>query len=136
MMGDLIDFCFRGGDKGFIRITKYGVGCLKSQQKHSFSFDKASLNSNLNINYIQNNCYFTLIGICFHSLVWISMGYHPATFMTDLFFLLSSKEVVFSKEKADPSKGASIFRIFGFIDDVHTFNNNEFENNYNDIYRK
>ena len=115
-------------------MTRYGASGTKSQQKYTFSFDKTFLN--LTVNYLLNNCYFTLGSMCFHPLVGIFIGSHPAPFMTKLFFLLSLKEVVFQKEKADPTKGPSIFSFFRFIDDLCTFSNNEFEYNYNDIYLK
>ena len=39
-----------------------------------------------------------------------------------------------SKKRTGPVKGLHIFKYFRIIDDLCTVNNNEFENNYNDVY--
>ena len=43
VMPELINFCFYGGNKEFIGITRYGAIWTKSREKQKLSFNKTSL---------------------------------------------------------------------------------------------
>ena len=51
-------FCFNGGDKGFIGITRYKAIWTNSQDKYRLPFNKTSLK--LVINYLTDNPCCTL----------------------------------------------------------------------------
>ena len=69
----------------------------------------------------------------FHQLIGIAKGsIKPPSCQT--YFFIIMKGSGFFKQKAGTGKASNIPNIFRFLDDLHTFNNNEFENNYNDIY--
>ena len=53
----MISFCFHGGDKEFINITRYGA-IWTNIEKCRLSFKKSSLK--LEIDYFAHHCYFTL----------------------------------------------------------------------------
>ena len=72
--------------------------------------------------------------MCFLQLIEISMEYDSAHFR-ETYFSTIVKGRGFFKQKARPvCKFLFIYDIFRFADDLCTFNNDELENNYNDIY--
>ena len=84
----------------------------------------------LAINCLLDNCYFTLGDICFLQLIGISIGSDPTPFMTNLLW----KEVTSSNNKLEVQKARIFSNIFRFLDNLCTFNKNEFEKNFNGIY--
>ena len=60
-MRELINFCFDGGNKEFIDITRYGAIWTNSGEKYRLYFNGTSLK--LAINYLIDNSYLTLRGV-------------------------------------------------------------------------
>ena len=79
MIGQLINFCFNGWNKGFIGTTRYGA-IWTNQEKYRMSFDKTSLK--LAIYYLLDSCYFVL---CFHQIIEILKMSDPESFILKLF---------------------------------------------------
>ena len=96
---------------------------------------KNTITLKLAINYLLDNCYFTLGSMHFYQLTGIPMGSDPGSFITNLFLYYYERrwllEII---KKTVNAKGSISFKYFWFIDDLCIFNNDEFENNYNDIY--
>ena len=109
-MGELINFCFNGGDKEFIGITRYGAIWTNSQEKYKLYFNKITLK--LAINYLLDNCYFTLGSMCFCQLIGIPMGSDPAPFMANLFLYHYERMWLLETKKLGPAKGLIIFKYF------------------------
>ena len=61
------------------------------------------------------------------------MGPDPAPFITDKFFNYYKRRWLLQTKKRDLRKARISSNIFRFIDDLYTFNNDEFESNYKDI---
>ena len=92
-MGELINFCFKGEDKEFIRITRYSAMWTNNQQKYGLSCNKTSLK--FAINYLLlDNCYVTLGSTCFRQLIGTPVWSDPAP----------SMEVASSNKKMGPAK--------------------------------
>ena len=70
-------------DKEFIGTINYGAIWNNNQQKHRLLFSKTSLK--LAVNYLLNNCYFTLSSTCFRQLIAIPMDSEPSTFGVNFF---------------------------------------------------
>ena len=82
-----------------------------------------------------DNSYFTSASICFRQLIGTLMGSDPAPLMASLFLYYCTKGSAFFRQKKRDLQKTRIFSvIFRFIDDLCTFNNDELENNYNNIY--
>ena len=68
-------------------------------------------------------------------LIGIPVGFDPAPFMANLLlYCYERKWLLQAKKTTGPVKGSYTFKCFSFIDDLYTFNNDEFQNNYNDIF--
>ena len=57
VMTELVNFCFNGGNKEFIGITRYGAIWTKSREKQKLPFNKTPLQ--LAINYLLGNSHLT-----------------------------------------------------------------------------
>jgi len=132
-MSESINFCFNGGDKEFIGITKFGASWTNNKDKYNVTFNKTSLK--LAINYLLDNCFFTMGTMCFRQLIGIPMGSDPAPFMANLFLHHFEKKWLHNTKKRDLQKARMFSNTFRFIDDLCALNdNNEFENNFKQIY--
>lgn len=123
MMGQLIDFCLLGGDEEFIGIIKYVAIWSNNRQKYKFSFYKLPLKLASNY-YLLDNLYFTLDSMCLRQMIGILCGLTQL----QLWKTFSCISIILDLQRA------RIFsNIFRFTDDLCTFNNNHFKNNYTDI---
>ena len=86
----------------------------------------------LAVNYLLDNPDFALGNICFQ-LIGIPKGSEPAPVMANLILYNCEKKWLLQRKKWDMWKACIFSNIFRFIDDLYTFNNDEFENKYNDI---
>ena len=59
----LINFCFKGGEKQVIVVSKLGATWTDSKNKFRITFDKASLK--LSINFLLDNCFFNFGNLSF-----------------------------------------------------------------------
>ena len=96
---ELINFSINSEDKEFIGITSYGAIWTDNQPKYRFNFNKTYLK--FVMNYLTDNCCFTLGSMCFPQLIGILMGPGPSFFMTNL---LLRKEMSSSNIKMRPVK--------------------------------
>ena len=55
-MRELINFCFKGGEKHFIAVAKFRATWTDNKNKFKITFDKVSLK--LSINFFLSNCFF------------------------------------------------------------------------------
>ena len=56
VMRELINFYFKGGEKEFIVVAKFGATWTDNRNKFKITFDKASLK--LAITFLLDNCFF------------------------------------------------------------------------------
>ena len=134
-MWELFSFCFNGDDKEFIGITRYGAIWTNSQEKHRLSINKTSLKLAINY-YLLDNSYFTFVltFMCFRQLIRIPVGSDPVLFMAKTFLYYYEGKWLPQTRKQDRRKACIFLSILRFMEDICTFNNNKFENDYNDIY--
>ena len=132
VMSELINFCFNGGDKEYIGIYRGNGVWTNDQGKYNITFNKKNLK--LAINYLLDNCYFTLGSLCFRQIVGIPMGSDPAPFMANLFLYHYERKWLLKFSKKDLRKARTFSNIFRYIDDLCSINNTEFEKNYKEIY--
>ena len=62
LMRELIDFCFKGREKHFISVMKFGATWTVIENKLEITFDKAPLK--LAINFLLDNFFFLILEIC------------------------------------------------------------------------
>ena len=133
VMSNLINFCFHGGDKEYIAVTNFGAIWTNDKDKYKINFSKTSLK--LAINYLLDNCYFTLGTMCFRQLIGIPMGSDPAPFMANLFLYYFENKWLQDTKKRDLQKARMFSNTFRFIDDLCALNDKgEFERNCKQIY--
>ena len=94
------------------------------------TFDKISLK--VATNYLLDACYFILGS--FPQLIRIPIGSDPIHFIANLFFYNYERKWLFQTKKRNLRKASIFPNIFRFTNGLCTFNNDEFENNYNKIY--
>ena len=74
---ELINFCFKGGSRNYIAVTKFGARWV-DDKNCKLMFDKAKLKL----------FYFSIGNSTFRQVIGIPMCSHLAPFMADLFLLL------------------------------------------------
>ena len=87
-------------------ITMYGAISTNDKQKYRLSFNKLSLK--LAINYLLDNCYFTLGSTCFRQLSGTHIGSDPPL-LWSTYFCIVMKRSVFFKQKKRHLRMARIF---------------------------
>ena len=86
------------------------------------------------ISHLIDNCYFPLGRFYFRELTAFPIVFNPAPFYGELIFVLLWKELLPLNKETEPRKCFWSFKFIRFIDDLCTFNNNEFGKKINDIY--
>ena len=82
-MEDLINFCFKGGERQFIVVTKFGAAWTVNKNKYKRTFGKAFLKRG--INFLLNNCPFNFVYLSFRQITAVPMGFDPEAFKTNVF---------------------------------------------------
>ena len=132
-MREIINFGFKGGDKFYIGITKYGARWVNDKTKCNITFDKSSLK--LAINYLLDQCYFNVGNLIFRQVIGIPMGSDPAPFMANLFLYFYESKWLESTKKHNLIKARKFSNVFRFIDDLCAINDDfEFRKNFKNIY--
>ena len=86
VMRELINSCFKVGEKWFIVVTKFGATWTGDKNKYKKAFDKASLE--LDINFSLDNCFSNLGYLSLWQIIGISMESDLALFMESISILL------------------------------------------------
>ena len=129
----LIDFCFNGGNKKYIKINNWGKASWGKKTKDSVGFTKNSLK--VAVKHLIENCYFTVGNTVLRQAIGIPMGIDPAPFWANLF--LYAYEVNYMSELIvlDKVKARHFHSTKRFIDDLCALNDGgEFGRVYKDIY--
>ena len=130
---EVINFGFKGGDKFYIGINKYGAKWVNDKSSCPVTFDKASLK--LAINFLLDQCYFNVGNLIFRQVIGIPMGSDPAPFMANLFLYFYENKWLESTKKHDLIKSRKFANVFRFIDDLCAINDSfEFRKNFKNIY--
>ena len=102
VMRELINFCFKSGEKQFVAVTKFGAVGTEKKNKFKITFDQASLK--LAINFLLDNCFLNFGNLYFQQITRILMDCDPATFRAYLSlyyyenkWLLDSKKEIYIK---------------------------------------
>ena len=134
-ISSIIDFVFKGGNKSFIRISKNGKASWGKKSKGIVGFTKASLKAT--VNYLIENCYFTVGNITMRQCIGIPMGIDPAPFWANLFLSSYEEEYMSTLISSDLTKAKRFHSTKRFIDDLCAINDGgEFGRSYLDIYPK
>ena len=133
VLREIINFCFKGGDKMYIEVNKYRAKWVNENQPNNITFDKISLK--LAINYLLDNCYFSIGNMVFRQVIGIPMGSDPAPFMANLFLYFYENRYVLNLKKQNLMLARRFCNTFRYIDDLCAINDNgEFERTFKDIY--
>ena len=132
-MNELIDFCFKGGNKNYIMVNKYGAYWATDDNSNCLTFNNLTLKHA--IKYLLDNCYFSLGNKLFKQVIGIPMGSDPAPFLANLFLHYYENKWIRTNKKRDINKVRRFTNVFRFIDDLVAINDNgEFERCYSEIY--
>jgi len=133
VMNELIDFCFKGGNKNYIMVNKYGAYWATDDNSNCLTFNNLTLKHA--IKYLLDNCYFSLGNKLFKQVIGIPMGSDPAPFLANLFLHYYENKWIRTNKKRDINKVRRFTNVFRFIDDLVAINDNgEFERCYSEIY--
>ena len=133
VMRELIEFCFKGGNKRIIKVDRYGASWVTEEKSSSVYFSKNRLKDA--VRYLLNHCYFRFGNKIFRQKIGIPMGSDPAPFFANLFLYFYENRWIRQLKKQDIQKARRFSNIFRFIDDLVAINdNNEFENCFKEIY--
>ena len=84
-MRELINFCFKGGEKQFIAAAKFRATWTDNKSKFKITFDKVSLK--LSINFFLSNCFFNFGSFAFRYITAILMSFDSEPFMANLSYI-------------------------------------------------
>ena len=136
VMNSITEFCFQGGSHDLISFTlsskshaRWVPNNSKAEIKYNITLVKEALE------YLMNNCFFTLGNKVFRQVIGIPMGSDPAPFMANLFLYHYESTWIKKLKKSDLQKARRFSNTFRFIDDLLTINDdNLFSQNFTDIY--
>ena len=129
----LIDFCFNGGNKNYIKINDWGKANWGKKTKNSVGFTKNSLK--VAVKHLIENCYFTVGNTVLRQAIGIPMGIDPAPFWANLFLYAYEASYMSELIDLDKVKARHFHSTKRFIDDLCALNDGgEFGRVYKDIY--
>ena len=129
----LIDFCFDGGNKKYIKINNWGRAYWSKKTKDSIGFTKNSLK--VAVKHLIENCYFTVGNTVLRQAIGIPMGIDPAPFWANLFLYAYEVNYMADLIASDKVKACHFHSIKRFIDDLCALNDGgEFGRVHKDIY--
>ena len=83
VLNSLIDFCFSGGERKYIRVNNYGARWVKNIEDNVICLNKQQIRDA--VAYLLLNCYFTVDPKIFCQIIGIPMASHPAPSFANLF---------------------------------------------------
>ena len=129
----LIDFCFNGGKKNYIKINKWGRAFWGKKTKDSIGFTKNQLK--VAVKHLIENCYFSVGNTVLRQAIGIPMGIDPAPFWANLFLYAYEFNYMSDLIASDKGKARHFHSIKRFIDDLLALNDGgEFGRVHKDIY--
>ena len=129
----LIDFCFNGGKKTYIKINKWGRAFWGKKTKDSIGFTKNQLK--VAVKHLIENCYFSVGNTVLRQAIGIPMGIDPAPFWANLFLYAYEFNYMSDLIASDKVKARHFHSIKRFIDDLLALNDGgEFGRVHKDIY--
>ena len=133
VLNQLVDFCFKGGDKSFIVVSEWGAKWVNSVNDQNVWFDKKRIKSA--VKYLLDNCFFKVGNFLFRQRIGIPMGSDPAPFFANLFLYFYESKWINKIKKESLYRARRFANTFRFIDDLDAMNDcGEFEKYYKDIY--
>ena len=133
VMNELIDFCFKGGNKNYIVVNKYSAYWVSDNNSNRLTFTNSTLKHA--IKYLLDDSYFSFGNKIFKQVIGIPMGSDPAPFLANLFLHYYENKWIRTTKKHDMNKVRRFTNVFRFIDDLVAINDNgEFERCYSEIY--
>ena len=129
----MIDFCFDGGERKYIKVNNCGALWVKNIKDNAICLNKQQIKDA--VAYLLLNCYFTVGPKIFCQIIGIPMGSDPAPFFANLFLYFYESKWMNELKKNDLIKARKLCNIFRFIDDLNSINDGgEFKSNYSNIY--
>ena len=129
----LIDFCFNGGNKKYIKISNWGNASWGKKTQNSVGFTKNSLK--VAVKHLIENCFFTVGNAVLRQAIGIPMGIDPAPFWANLFLYAYETNYMSNLISLDKVKARHFHSTKRFIDDLCALNDGgEFGRVYKDIY--
>ena len=133
-LSEIIDFVFDFGRNSIIAISKFGkVYWCEKKPKDLISFSKSSLKTA--VQYLIENCYFTVGKVVMRQAIGIPMGIDPAPFWANLFLYQYEQRYMTNLIDNDKVAARHFHSTKRFIDDLCALNDGGlFERVYRDIY--
>ena len=133
LMEELINFCFKGGERQFIVVKKFGAAWTVNKNKYKRTFGKAFLKRG--INFLFDNCPFDFGYLCFRQITAVPMGFDREPFKTNVFLHYSEDKWLLDILKRSFRKACLFRNAFLFIDDCCTIKDYlKLERNFKNIY--
>ena len=133
VLSKLVDFFFDGGPSKFIAVTKYEAKWVDDPFKYDLVFNKTS--SKKAIEFLMNNCHFTIGNKIFQQIIGIPMGSDPAPFFANLFLYYFENKWLRNLQRSNLQKARKFSNTFRFIDDLIAVNDGlEFLIHFKEIY--
>lgn len=129
----LIDFVFKGGNKSYIKINKWGKAFWGKKTKDSVGFTCNSLK--VAVRHLIENCFFKVGNAVLRQAIGIPMGIDPAPFWANLFLYSYETNYMSGLIASDKRKARHFHSTKRFIDDLCALNDGgEFGRVHKDIY--
>ncbi len=119
-MASVIKLAFKHSKNKFIAIYNKSSAFVNSTRNGTCYFDESSLINA--VNYLMDNCYFTLGGLIFKQIIGVPMGVDPGPFIANLTLWFYENRYLEKLYKNDYFSAKLLNRTFRLIDDITTIN--------------
>ena len=129
----VIKLAFKHSKCKYISIYSKSFSWVNSPRENTFRFDEASLMEC--INFMMDNCYFTLGGMIFKQIIGVPIGVDPGPYIANLTLWYYENNFIDKLYKVDYHSAKLLNNTFRLIDDITSINSDGiFEDNIDRIY--
>jgi len=132
-LSSVVRLAFKHSKKGYISIYNYSSSFVKSTREGTWYFDCESLITA--INYLLDNCYFTIGDVIFKQIIGVPMGVDPGPYMANLTLWFYENRYLEYLYKVDYFSAKLLNKTYRLIDDITSINSDGvFGNHTSNIY--
>ena len=132
-LSSVLRLCFRHSKRKYISIYASSSAWVNSVRGNTFYFDINSLIEA--IDFLLDNCYFTLGSYIFRQLIGVPIGVSPGPYIANLVLFYYENKFIECLYKKDYVTAKRLNYTFRLIDDISSINSDGlFQQVYTDIY--
>jgi hypothetical protein len=134
-LSSVIKLCFKHSKKKYIAIYERSSSWVNNPRPGTFCYDSITLMNS--INFLIDNCYFTLGTNIFRQVIGVPIGVDPGPYIANLTLWFFENSYLEKLYKTDFYSARKLNNTFRLIDDITSINSDGvFQEHVNAIYPK